>query len=101
LKNGNNHVGEHFKLTLNFFSKTLWMENPKATLSVKFGFYVRQTTILGGVLDNFPTYLYHPTIIQYFNIYILKPPYINYNTLFQIITYLFIRINFIRIKLSI
>jgi hypothetical protein len=56
-------VGEHFKLTLNFFSKTLWMENPKATLSVKFGFYVRQTTILGRVLDNFPTYLYHPTII--------------------------------------
>jgi hypothetical protein len=41
---------------------------------------------LGGVLYNFPTYLYHPTIIWFSNIYILKPPYINYNPLFQIIT---------------
>jgi hypothetical protein len=37
--------------------------NTQGTLSVKFGIYVRHTTIFRGVLDNFTTYFYHPIII--------------------------------------
>jgi hypothetical protein len=49
---------------------------------------MRQTNIYKGVLDNCPTYFlspYYYMIIIY--IYILQSPYINYNSLFHIITY--------------
>jgi len=51
----------------------------EAHFSVKFGIYVHKTTIFRGVLDNCPTYFYHLIIILLFNIYILKPVYVNYN----------------------
>jgi hypothetical protein len=55
---------------------------------------MRQMTIFrrqrvggGVVLDNCSTYSLSPYYYLFFNIYILKPPYINYNILFQIIMY--------------
>jgi hypothetical protein len=51
-------------------------------LNVKFGIYVRQMNIFRGVLDNCSTYFLSPYYYLIFNIYILKPPYINYNPLF-------------------
>jgi hypothetical protein len=36
----NNHVGEHFKLTPNFFLKLYQGKISRGTLSVKFGIYV-------------------------------------------------------------
>ncbi len=39
----------------------------RGTLSVKFGIYMRQTTILGGgVLDNCPTYFLSPYYYLFF-----------------------------------
>jgi hypothetical protein len=38
-------------------------EELEGTLSVKFGIYLHQMTIFRGVLDNCPTYFYHPIII--------------------------------------
>jgi hypothetical protein len=59
------------------------------TFNVIFGIYVCQMTIFRGVLDNCPTYFLSPYYFFNFLIYmyILKPPYINYNPLFHIITY--------------
>jgi hypothetical protein len=64
----------------------LWNFSPKGTISVKFGIYMRQTTIFRGVLNNCPYYFLSPYYCLISNIYILKPPYTNYNILFQIIT---------------
>jgi hypothetical protein len=50
--------------------------------NVKFCIYLK------GILDYFSTYFYHPIIIYLLNIYILKSPYIIYNLLAQIITFL-------------
>jgi hypothetical protein len=46
-----------------------------------------------GVLDDCPTYFYHLIIMLFFSIYILNPPYINYNPLIQIITYPILLLN--------
>jgi hypothetical protein len=48
---------------------------------------MHQTTILKGGLDDCPTYFLSLYYYQISNIYILKPPYINYNPFFHIITY--------------
>jgi hypothetical protein len=57
------------------------------TLSVKFGIYVRQTTIFKRVLDNCATNFLSPYYYLFFNIYVLKPPYINYNPLLHALYY--------------
>jgi hypothetical protein len=65
------------------------MNVPQGCLSVKFGIYMHQMTIFrGGYQIIVKLIFYHPIILFYFYIYILKPPYINYNPLFHIIKYL-------------
>jgi hypothetical protein len=64
--------------------------NPRETPSVQsLGFTCVKRPFLRGVLNNFPAYSFSSPYyyIYIFKIYILKPPYINYNPLFQIITY--------------
>jgi len=60
----------------------------RRTLNVKFGTYMCQTTIFRRGIKKCLTYFLSPYYYLIFNIYILKPPYINYNPLLHIITYL-------------
>jgi hypothetical protein len=65
-----------------FEKKLCFNRGTRGTFSVKFRSYMHHTTIFRGVLGNSPTYFY--------KIYILKPPYINYNPSFHIISKLII-----------
>jgi len=62
------------------------------TYSVKFKIYAHQTTIFKRVLDNCPTYFLSSYYYLIFY-YIYKPPYINYNLLFQIIIHPILLLN--------
>jgi hypothetical protein len=53
----------------------------RGTFNVKFGIYMHQTTIFRGGIKKCLTYFLSPYYYLIFNIYILKPPYINYNPL--------------------
>ncbi len=65
-----------------------FLQLSQGTLSVKFGICMCQTTIFYKVLYNCPTYFLSAYYYLFFDKYILKSSYINYNPLFQIITYL-------------
>jgi hypothetical protein len=66
--------------------KALLHQWPRGHLMWSLGFtYIK--TIFRGVLNNCPTYFLSFYYYLFSNICILKPPYVNYNPLFQIITY--------------
>jgi hypothetical protein len=67
--------------------KSLMTQRPKEDTLWKFEIYVHQMTILKGYYIIVQPIFFITLLLSIFNIYILKSSYINYNILYEIITY--------------